>query len=69
MTDTARLKELIRESGYKLGFIAGKLDLSVYGFARKRDNISEFTQSEITALCELLHIDSPDDLCAIFFAK
>lgn len=69
MTDTARLNDLIQKSGFKLSFIANRLGLSAYGFARKRDNLSEFTQSEINDLCDLLHIDSIEDRFAIFFAK
>ena len=69
MTDSTRLNELIKESGYKLYFIANYLGLSVYGFSRKKNNLSEFTPSEIDKLCDLLHIDSLEDRFAIFFAK
>ena len=69
MTDTARLNQLISESGLKLSYIASRLGLSTYGFARKRDNISEFTQSEIEALCEILGIEKVEDRFAIFFMK
>ena len=68
MTDTARLNQIIADSGYKLSYIANYLGLSSYGFARKRDNISEFTPSEINSLCELLKIHSLEDRFAIFFA-
>lgn len=69
MTDTARLNAIIQESGFKLSYIANHLGLSAYGFARKRDNLSEFTQSEIDSLCDLLHIESIEDRFAIFFCK
>lgn len=69
MTDTARLNEIIQKSGYKISYIANQLGLSPYGFARKRDNLSDFTTREIDALCELLRIDSIEDRFAIFFAK
>lgn len=69
MTDTARLNDIIQRSGYKLSYIANRLDLSSYGFARKRDNLNEFTASEIDILCELLGISSIEDRFAIFFAK
>lgn len=69
MTDTARLNQIIQQSGYKLSFIADRLGLSAYGFARKRDNLNEFTASEIDALCELLGITAIEDRFAIFFAK
>lgn len=68
MTDTRALNKRIEESGYKLSFIANKLGLSAYGFALKRDNKSEFTASEIDALCTILGIDT-DSMMEIFFAK
>lgn len=69
MTDTGKLQDYINKSGLKQAFIAEQLGLSSYGFARKRDNQSEFTQSEIETLCKLLHIDSLKERFAIFFAK
>ena len=67
-TDTDRLNEIIRKSGYRLSYIANYVGLSAYGFARKRDNLNEFTPTEITKLCELLKIDKIEDRFAIFFA-
>lgn len=69
MTNTAMLKKIIQESGYKLSFIANYLGLSSYGFSRKLNNQSEFTISEVDKLCELLHIESLEKRFAIFFAK
>lgn len=69
MTDTIRLNGIINERGLKLSFIAKHLGLSPYGFARKRNNLSDFTASEIDKLCELLHIDNVEDRFAIFFAQ
>lgn len=69
MTDTVKLNQFIKRSGLKQTFIAEQLGLSSYGFARKRDNISEFLPSEIDTLCKLLHIDSLDDRFAIFFSR
>ena len=69
MTDTAKLKKYIAASGLKQEYIAKQLGLSSYGFARKRDNVSEFLPSEIDQLCELLHINSLDERFAIFFAN
>lgn len=69
MTDTKLLKGWIKRSGLKQEFIAEKLGLSSYGFARKRDNLSYFTASEIDVLCDLLFIDKLEDRFAIFFAK
>ena len=50
MTNTAMLKKIIDESGFKQSFIAKHLGLSSYGFARNRDNVSEFTAKEIDSL-------------------
>ena len=69
MTDTLLLQKYIDDSGLKQAYIASKLGLSSYGFARKRDNLSEFLPSEIDALCGLLHIESVEERFAIFFAK
>lgn len=69
MTDTVRLDQIIRDRGYKFSFIAKYLHLSPYGFARKRNNQSEFTAQQIDALCDLLKIESIEDRFAIFFAK
>lgn len=69
MTNTAMLNQKIADSGLKQSYIANRLGLSSYGFARKRDNISEFTQSEIDILCEILKIDSIEERFAIFFSK
>lgn len=69
MTDTKKLNEVIKNSGLKQGFIASKLGLTSYGFARKRDNLSSFTAPEIDVLCDLLKIDSLEQRFEIFFAK
>lgn len=69
MTNTQMLNERIERSGLKQSFIAKQLGLSSYGFARKRDNQSEFLPSEINALCEILNIQSVEERFAIFFAQ
>ena len=69
MTDTALLQKYIDDSGLKQAFIAEKIGLTSYGFARKRDNKSQFLPSEIDALCVLLRIDTLEERFAVFFAK
>lgn len=69
MTDTEKLQDYIQRSGLKQEYIAKKIGLTSYGFARKRDNKSEFTASEIEQLCNLLNITSLRERSAIFFAK
>ena len=68
MTNTELLKEKIKLSGYKRSFIAQQLGISTYCLAQKIDNKTEFKASEINALCGLLHIVSPEEKEAIFFA-
>ena len=68
MTDTEKLKQYIVNSGLKQTYIAKQLGLSSYGFARKRDNESEFLPSEIDKLCQILRIDSIEERFVIFFA-
>lgn len=69
LTNSEKLKQRIEDSGLKQSYIANKLGLSSYGFARKRDNISEFLPSEINALCDLLDIQSVEERFEIFFAS
>lgn len=68
MTNTRELNRIIDEKGYKLSFVAQYIGLSPYGFARKRDNKSEFTATEIDKLCTLLGFDT-ETMMRIFFAK
>ena len=69
MTDTVKLKEKIDEHGMKQYFIAEKLGISSYGFAKKLNNETEFKASEIKIICELLDITSLREKEAIFFAN
>lgn len=67
MTDTEALKKKIFDSGLKQGYIAERLGLSSYGFAKKMNNVTEFKATEIQMLCEILHITSLKEKDAIFF--
>lgn len=67
MTNTEKLKSLINERGLKQGFIAEKLGITSYGFAKKVNNETEFKASEIQKLCEILQITSLREKEAIFF--
>ena len=66
MTDTEKLKQKIKESGYRIAFIAERLGLSYPGFKKKVDNESEFKASEILSLTEMLGL-SAEEQEAIFF--
>lgn len=68
MTNTEKLKKIIESKGYKLKYVAEYLGLSAYGFNKKLNNQNEFKTSEISALCNLLEIDSLTEKEEIFFA-
>lgn len=52
--DTERLDELIKNSGYKIGFIASALGLSREGFLKKRNGEIAFRKLEQDALASIL---------------
>ena len=58
MTDTEKLMEAIKGTGYSKEYIADKLNLSVYSLYKKINNKSEFKASEIIALSLLLNLTS-----------
>lgn len=65
MTNTAKLKALIIEKGYRQEDIAKKLDISTQSFNYKINNKRDFRASEIEKLKFLLDIKDVDP---IFFA-
>lgn len=67
MTDTAKLKTKIKESGYKLGYIAFMCRISPRTLNNKINGRAEFVQREIFILKILLHL-SEKDVGDIFFA-
>ena len=67
VTDSKRLQDLIKSSGYKKAHIAEKLGLSTSGLYNCINNRAEFKASQILTLCEMLNIDAADKE-AIFFA-
>lgn len=68
MTNSKALRSLIESKGLKMKFVADYLGLSGYGFQLKVDNRREFKTSEVSALCELLKINSLEEKEHIFFA-
>lgn len=68
MIDTKRLRELMKESEWKLAYFCEALGLSKMGLNNKVVGTKPFTLPEVESLCELLHLDakSRDE---IFFAK
>ena len=69
MTDTIALREKIKESGYKLVFIANKIGLTYQGFLKKLNNDSEFKANEIQGLCDLLRIDTGGKEAIFFYTE
>ena len=68
MTDTKKINDVITNSGLKKTFIAKKINLSHQALYNKLNGKTEFTLSEITALCGLLNI-STKKRDEIFFAN
>lgn len=67
MTDTLKLRQRIKDSGLRLGFIAKALGVSTYTLQRKLDNDSEFKISEVDTLSKLLGL-TPNEKNELFFA-
>ena len=62
-----RMEAAIKESGIKYSAIAKKLNIADTSFRNKRKGLTEFTQTEISAFCELLGL-SDEMRNQIFFA-
>ena len=56
MTNTNELVRIIKKTGFKMGYIAESLELSRSALWKKINNKSEFTQSQIYKLCNMLAI-------------
>lgn len=70
MTNTELLEKKIDESGYKRSYLANAIGLkSRQALANKIKNESEFTATEINALCDLLKIESLEEKDSIFFTQ
>lgn len=67
MVDSEKLKEKVRESGYKLLHVAAACGLTYAGFLKKITNETEFKASEIMALKKVLRLTNAER-DAIFFA-
>lgn len=69
MTDTDLLKEKIKKSGLKIGFIVERLGTSYAWFNKKLENQKDFNAFEIQTLCDVLDISDLAEKDRIFFAK
>ena len=69
MTNTGLLEQRIKESGYKKGYLAKCLGISLAAFSHKIKGVHEFKASEIQTICCLLGIKDIDEKERIFFAE
>lgn len=68
MTNTKELEKIIKDSGLKKNYIAKVLGISRQALQNKIKNISSFTSTEISVLCDLLKITKLKEKEKIFFA-
>lgn len=68
MTDTEALRKRIKESGFKLVYVAQCLGITAYSLQKKIDNETEFKVSEVDRLAKLLGM-SLAEKDAYFFAS
>lgn len=69
MTDTLELEMAIRRTKLTKKEIARRLGLSMTGFLKKLNNLSEFKASEIAGLYDLLNLKSLEEQQKIFFNR
>lgn len=67
MTNTDELKEKIKQSGYKLAFVAKHVGLSRASLSMKINNRRNFTAKEMFALSDLIGLTDTEKR-EIFFA-
>ena len=68
MTNTELLRRKIKESGYKVGFLAEKMGITYHSLLSKINNKSSFRAWEITTLAKLLQLPR-EEWFAVFFAE
>ena len=69
MTDTKRLRKIIKDKGLTLTYIARELGISRETLRNKIENITEFLPSEINKLCKILDIVKKRDKNEIFLLE
>lgn len=67
MTDTAKLKQAIADSGLKKSHIAQQMGITRQSLDRYINNKAEFRASHIATLSAILKLE-PEQRLAIFFA-
>ena len=71
MTNTELLRRKIKESGYKVGFLAEKMGITYHGLLNKINNRSDFRARELAMLAMLAGLlQLPrEEWFAVFFAE
>lgn len=67
MTNTELLRRKIKESGYKVGFLAEKMGITYHSLLNKINNRSDFRARELAMLAGLLQLPR-EEWFAVFFA-
>ena len=68
MVNWELLDKKIEESGLKRGYIYENLEITRYGWSKKRTRGTDFSVKQIHTLCKLLNIKSLREKDEIFFA-
>ena len=68
MVNTTLLKEKVKASGYRTGWIAEQLGITRSSWSYKLNGQRGFTTEEVKLLCKLLKITSLREREDIFFA-
>ena len=69
MTDSYILRNLIKEKGFKLKYIAQKMGITYYTLQRKINNEVTFNSEEILKLCDILNLKDLKKREKIFFKR
>ena len=63
------LRNLIKEKGFKLKYIAQKIGITYYTLQRKINNEVTFNSEEILKLCDILNLKDLEEKEKIFFKR
>lgn len=67
MTDSKRLKEVVKASGLKKKFIAERIGVSYRSYLNKENGVTGFFADELCIMVRLLNL-SEQEMMNIFFA-
>lgn len=66
MVDTLKLKARIMSAGHTQRSLAEALHINKNTLNSKVNGAVQFNVDEVGRICELLHIETPEEKCAIF---